>query len=302
MIKEVAKFIFKYPMMFLNRIYTKSYYGKGLRSPNYKLDDIGSEDIVIIAPHLADETIGLGGSLLKYRDLDSRKTLVYVTRGDQEEQAREIEEISRIYRLDRVEFLNLDSGGVEAGSSQALPKLVEILRETRPGKIFTPFLFDGSSDHIESTRLLMRALEAYDRDFKDIWMYEINTPNDLRIINRVNSLTREDFLEKRKIYRIFKSRRDIGFDVYSLMDRNKALLAEGGAYGSETFIKISLATAKEVEEMLREKGFRPDYVERLESQFSLPLAFMKNKGRKMIYNNNLNYLLKGKFAGVKGEE
>ncbi len=293
MIEGLVGSVLKLPLKAANLIYTKAYYGKGLRCPNVVVDHIEDENILIIAPELDSAIIGMGGTLLKYREMEASKSLISF-----ENKADEVDKIAEIYGIDKVYCLEYVRNREE---DLLVGELLEILRERKPGRIYTPFLFNNNKEHIKITRALLKSLEIYNEDFKSIWMYEAGTPNDLRLINRVVTLDREVSREKEEVYKVFEASKK-GFDAFSILDRNKGLLLEDKAYGAETFIKLRLENAKEVDRMLINKGFESKDIKGITNQFNLISGFLSNKEKRNRYNNNLNYVLKGKFISSKGEE
>lgn len=304
MIRKLIKIVSKYPLKGVNYLYTRRYYSKGLKSLGWKENDIGDENILVIAPHVDDETIGMGGTLLEYKNNNNNKTLVYVADGSGSvseltkkelilKRKNEAEKIKKIYEIDNLYFLEQPDGKVDSKNEEIVEKLYKIIKKENPERIFMPYLFDGHIDHIESTRLTLKAIEKWDNDFNDIWMYEVNTLNDLRLVNRINTLSKDIFEEKKKIYRVFESQKVMGFDAFLLADKKKKYILNNG-YAAETFIQMDLKTAFEIDDVLKEKGFKPEQIRQLSSQHNMMLSFTKNKKLKNIYNNNMNYILKGK--------
>ncbi|MBZ2176026.1 PIG-L family deacetylase [Schnuerera sp. xch1] len=84
MIKKIVKKVLKYPIRLLNSIYTYFYYKNSLKRDKYEIDDMittKKEKILVFSPHVDDETIGLGATLLKYKAKDNQMALVYMTDG-----------------------------------------------------------------------------------------------------------------------------------------------------------------------------------------------------------------------------
>lgn len=310
---EFLELVFGVPLQMINSLYTKSYYGKGFRCPDIKIDDLKDERTLIISTYLDNETVGLGGTLFKSENFKSEKSIIYIANEYKENKKldkaefkrirdKEAYKIKDIYRIKDIYFMDIDQGKVNSEDTQTVDRIVDILKEKKPERIYTPFLFSGNKDHMEATRMLIRALEIYDKDFKNIWMYEITTPNDLRIINRVTNLDRETYSRKKEVYKEFELKKYRDFEIHNFMDKQKASLLENvKAYGAETFIRLSLTSVKAVEEMLLNTGFEPEHVGKLTSQLDLLPAFLKDKSRRMKYNNNLNYVLKGRFIQSKEE-
>ncbi len=68
--------------MLLNRIYIWAYYSCFNTDNSAEEIDLDEHDnIVVFSPHVDDETIGLGGTIIKYGKLGKNMTLVYLTDG-----------------------------------------------------------------------------------------------------------------------------------------------------------------------------------------------------------------------------
>lgn len=296
---QLLKKAIELPLDLLNDMYIKSYYKKGIKCPDMRVDDLKDEKTIILADEFESETIGLGGTLLKSKTLNSEKTLVYITNQDkysEEEESILMEKIKKLYNIGEIVRIKDD----DASSSE---KLVDLLRKVSPSRIYTPFLFNGSERQIRVTKILLEALKMYDTEFRNIWMYESSTPNDLRIINRLISLNKEEYMQKTEIYLNFKRNRNEDFDAYGVIDRNKALLlGDTRVYAAETFIKLSYKSAKDAEKILLDKGFKSDDIYGFTNKMNLLSAFLKKKNKRILYNNNLNYALKASFIESQEED
>ncbi len=281
----------------MNFIYTRYYYGRAGQGLTFIDNQLEDDKVLVISPHVDDETIGMGGTLLKYRNRGARISLVYITDGSgsvsdlsklelSKARAKEAREVQESYGVGELYFLDQLDGSVNSEDQEAVLRLVEILDIEKPRKIYTPNLLDGHRDHIASTILLLKAIEIWDRDFKNICMYEVNTMNDPRLINRVTRLDESLYKEKASIYRIFKSQDVMGFDAFLLMDRSKAKLISG-AYGAEVFLLVSLEEAKKIDQILLEMDFKPEKMKQLASQYNLLISFFKNRSRKQAITNEI---------------
>lgn len=300
MLKSLIKVIFKYPIKLVNYIYTFFYYKSNTINLKYKIDDmIGKKDkIIVFSPHVDDETIGLGGTLLKYKEQGNEMTLVYLTDGggstsnlSREEvvnqRKKEGEKVKNIYGFKKVYFLDELDGEVDSTNTNLIEKIVDILVEEEPGIIYTPFLLDGHKDHVETTRSIMKSLRIWDKNFNNIYMYEVNCPIDPKLINSVSPMDEDLYEQKGRVYNIFSSQSVMGFSVFRLLDRRKSLLIKN-EYGAEIFVKVDLSNLLEIEDILVEQGFQPQQFRQLSSEYNLLLAFGTNKKLKEVYSNHIS--------------
>lgn len=303
MIKKTIKLILKYPIKLVNNIYAFFYYKKNSINPNYKVDDMmdGNKKIIVFSPHVDDETIGLGGTLLKHRKEGNEIILVYLTDGGgstsdssrQElvsQRKEEGEVLRETYGLDKVYFLDEADGVLDSSDKGLLRKIKDILVEENPDLIYTPFLIDGHRDHVETTKALIKSLKRWKDNFENIYLYEVNCPIDPKLINSISPMDKEIYREKTKIYNVFSSQSVMGFSVFSLLDRRRSLLIDRG-YGAEGFIRANLLQLLEMENILSKEGFKPEQFRQLSSDFNLFLAFERNKKLKSRYSESIIYLL-----------
>lgn len=113
--------------------------------------------IMVIAPHADDETIGCGGSLLRWKDEGAEIDLVLVTEPTDNSQYLEAYLSARRKAIDTVsQTLNvtkLFEGGFPTCALDSLPFndvmdwMSEIMHERHPSLVLLPFRFDAHSDH-----------------------------------------------------------------------------------------------------------------------------------------------------------
>lgn len=307
MVKKIIKIVLKYPIKFINSIYTYFYYKNSPKNDDVQINNMLSEDerILVLSPHVDDETIGLGATLLKHKDLGNSMGLVYLTDGGGstsnlsreklvEERKKEGERIKKAYGFHSLYFLEKLDGRLNSDDEELVKKVVEILDIEKPTLIYTPFLIDGHKDHVETTRVLMRALQIWDRDFNNIYMYEVNCPISPSLVNSISIIDEDLYNRKGDIYNIFTSQWAMGFDAFRLLDRRKKFIANAGygAYGAEVFIKTNLSNLLEMEKILEKEGFKPEHFRQLSSEYNLILSFNINRKLKEEYNKKIDTILK----------
>lgn len=302
--KKLLKGLLKYPLQIVNRIYTYFYYKNNKVGENCNINNmfIDSGKVLVLSPHVDDETIGLGATLLKYKALATEMSLVYMTDGggsttdiSREElvsiRKKEGMEVKEAYGFETIYFLDEVDGRLDPNREKLINKLVTILETENPTIIYTPFLLDGHRDHVGTTKALIKALKIWNKTFKNIYMYEVNLPIEPKLINSVHIMDKSDYMAKDEIYKIFKSQWVMGFNAFRLLDKRKRYLFNEG-YGGEVFVKVDLQTLLEIEDFLDREGFKPEEFKQLSSHYNLLLAFNYNKALKSKYNEGIYEIIK----------
>ena len=76
--------------------------------------------------------------------------------------------VKESYGFHSIYFLDKPDGKLDSGDNELIDRIVDILKVEKPSAIFTPFLIDGHTDHVETTKSVIRALEKYDEKFERI--------------------------------------------------------------------------------------------------------------------------------------
>lgn len=148
--------------------------------------------VLVLAPHMDDETIGCGGAILQHVQAGARIDVVFVTDGAMgfELGARQLSSHAERVELRRSEaraacdllgvherhFLDLPDGRSQADAS-AVSALFDIVAQARPDVVYLPFLTDSHHDH-QTCNALMLALLAKDPSLGSLLCacYEVWTP------------------------------------------------------------------------------------------------------------------------------
>src|SRR5699024_10396949 len=120
---------------------------------NYNIEDMLIEKgkVLVLSPHVDDETIGLGGTLFKHKRMGNTMALVYMTDGGGSttdtsreeligERRAEGEEVKRVYGFENLYFLDEIDGELDFNNIDLVNNLVNILEVEKPNIIYTPFL------------------------------------------------------------------------------------------------------------------------------------------------------------------
>jgi LmbE family N-acetylglucosaminyl deacetylase len=127
---------------------------------------------VILAPHPDDETIGCGGIISKYNNIQMDMISVLLTY--KEENSRGLEFVSAMKELNcEYQLMELEDGKLESQKEEMIVKLQQLIDMISPDIIFTPYLFDMNRDHKVVSESLVK-IEYSQKTL--IAMYEVWTP------------------------------------------------------------------------------------------------------------------------------
>lgn len=110
-------------------------------------------NILMIAVHPDDETLGCGGTMLKHKESgDSIHWLICTetSKGNAFYQTRveEIQQVTALYNFDSVHQLGLKTMRVDEYSmSELVQKISAVINQVKPDEIYLPFNGDVHSDH-----------------------------------------------------------------------------------------------------------------------------------------------------------
>lgn len=156
----------------------------------------GAERVVVLAPHMDDETIGCGGTLARHARAGAAITVVFLTDGRQgggprlknlrgeelkaEEQrliaTRKAEAQRALQQLgvQSTVFLDVEDGAL-AHDSSAAPRLRAILERERPELVYVPYFLEQHADHLAASTILLDATRDGGPRFQCLG-YEVWTP------------------------------------------------------------------------------------------------------------------------------
>lgn len=201
--------------------------------------------VLVFAPHIDDETIGLGGTIRRYADAGAHVTVAIITDGKNsnassleaeqlaETRKEELRSIQELLGFADVRYLDYpDSGMNQVQSSDVFQRLIE---DIRPDTVYVTSLIDAHPDHVYSAHLAANALAASSHQPGIVREYEINCPVPPEAINCVIDITGQ-FPVKQRATEAFKSQ-VIAFDGFLALAEIKASQTREEAHFVETFIE-----------------------------------------------------------------
>lgn len=189
-----------------------------------------AERVLVFAPHIDDETIGLGGTIRRYADMGAQVTIAIITDGKNsnaapvdadklaETRKQELMSIQQLLGFTDVRYLDYpDSQINEVESSERFQQLIE---DVRPDTVYVTSLIDAHPDHVYSAHLVASALKQSSHQPNIVREYEINCPVPPAYINCIMDIT-EQFPVKKQATEAFKSQ-VIAFDGFLALAEIKA--------------------------------------------------------------------------------
>ena len=255
MANRLIKSILKPVILKKNEKYLKNYYQKISNEENIAEDEIPKDkNILIISPHQDDESIGMGGTILKLKENNCYIKVLYITDGrldrenlDENEiskvRIKEAEKALKILGVDEFSYLKCKNCEVMDNIENISYELIPIIEEKDYDRIYTTALSEYHKDHRGATIALSKALEKCDFSGK-IYLYEINNSLMKGSFNRYVSFSKEIYNKKEKAFMEYKSQTGINFEVVEMIGKGKAQLSREKDDSAEIFLEINKENLK----------------------------------------------------------
>lgn len=144
-------------------------------------------NVLVIAPHPDDESIGCGGTICLHTTRGNHVGVVFLTSGEfalsnlpREEawaiRESEAKEAARILGIPDVTFLRRPDHYLENGIAEAAVELTPLLLRQQPQLIYMPHGSDGHPDHRACRPIVLAALSASAISPPELLGYEVWTP------------------------------------------------------------------------------------------------------------------------------
>jgi LmbE family N-acetylglucosaminyl deacetylase len=125
--------------------------------------------VLVIAPHMDDETFGCGGTIIRHRQAGADVTILFMTDGARGNPAmvrdeslidRRKDEVRRAMKLlGNPQVRHLDLPERELVCDEPTIELVkQQIRDIAPAVVYVPSIFDGHPDHIATCRIASAAM------------------------------------------------------------------------------------------------------------------------------------------------
>lgn len=132
-------------------------------------------NILVFAPHNDDEVLGVGGTIKKLVRAKHKVYVCEITSGQNHMRLqKEARKAHVVLGIEQSFFLNKPVGQLKAENQLELNESIfDVIKETRPEVVFTPFVGDMHIDHRSVTESVMVGLRPIgDYSVREIYMYE----------------------------------------------------------------------------------------------------------------------------------
>ena len=137
------------------------------------------KDILVIAVHPDDETLGCAGTLLKHKKNGDKIHWLICTQTDPDKEfyktrEKEISRVNKEYDFDSVNSLALDTMKVDQYSmDELIGRISDIINDIKPTVLYLPFIHDVHSDHRKIFEAAYSCTKSFRYPFiKKIYMME----------------------------------------------------------------------------------------------------------------------------------
>lgn len=200
-------------------------------------DKIPGNNVLVIAPHQDDESIGCGGTIIKHVRDGGHLEIVFCTSDNA--RAEETREATKILGSRVNHFLQFEVGSLHSLNSALVSRFTNVFEKACPDVIFLPFMLDNHADHIAISRAFAK---SYKQNPIDCLVYAYPVWNTL-MPNVVYDIT-SVWEDKKRAIECYKSQtatRDY-VKMASSIAQFWAIVKGKNIEYAETFFK---ATAKE---------------------------------------------------------
>ena len=262
--------------------------------------------VLFLAPHVDDETIGGGGTILRHVQQGDEVTVIYMTDGaksvtslPREElvaaRKAEAKQVQDILGFQHMDFFDLPDGEVES-SPEVQERLLDVLRQIEPDYIYCPTFIDCHSDHIATAEIVADTLKRWEKDCI-VRLYEINCPIPPDSINVILDISHQ-FETKNQAISVFTSQA-IDFDGFQELSKIKTALVGGSdpsgtgvrppVFAVETFLEFPSKKYIETAKSIIGKGRNyNDYFKQVNKAVTLGIRVKRNALQKQQFYNECN--------------
>jgi LmbE family N-acetylglucosaminyl deacetylase len=229
----------------------------------------GAEKVLVLAPHMDDETIGCGGTLALHARRGAQITVMFLTDGrngssevntmygeEREQRQKELIETrtyearAALQRLGAARMICLDAeDGALEQCEWAAEKLRDVLVKLQPDIVYLPFYLEEHPDHRAASRVLLDAAAGTSLQFQCMG-YEVWTPLFPNCLVRIND-TVETKKQAIQEYRSQLLQSDYLHASIGLNAHRSAGLIDGHGGYAEAFYAVPLPQYREQFEAFR---------------------------------------------------
>jgi len=126
--------------------------------------------VLIFSPHPDDAELGMGGSIVKHKNIDDYVVIVYVTSGgftdNTKEREQEVISAENILGANELKFLRWEDHNVKA-TEENREKIMDIIKEINPHIVYCPCPEEQHIDHKAVFEMVSKAVNV------PLYLYEV---------------------------------------------------------------------------------------------------------------------------------
>jgi N-acetylglucosamine malate deacetylase 1 len=219
------------------------------------INEFNDGPVLVLAPHMDDEIIGPGGTILRHLQANVSVTFVYMTDGMagepnaaktlSEERKAESRRAAEIFGVSDLVFLDGPDGSLD-DSPEIVAAVAKIISDRKPAIIYAPGLTDHHSDHWATNRILRKTLGRLRPELSRkliIRGYEVWTPLPANRMAEITSVVQT----KRQAIDVFVSqtrRIDYAWTILGLNQYRSMIHLLGKGY-AEAFFETTVDEYRE---------------------------------------------------------
>ncbi|WP_041583517.1 PIG-L deacetylase family protein [Bdellovibrio bacteriovorus] len=152
-----------------------------------------SKNVVVIAPHPDDETLGCGGTILKHIKSGDSVHWIIVTRMSTERftetqrsrRSSEISEVANRYGFSSTTILNFNAAELNSVNlGDLIDELSQVFQRIRPEVVYSPFYGDVHTDHGWTFKAVLACTKSFRYSFiKRVLCYETISETEFGSVN-----------------------------------------------------------------------------------------------------------------------
>jgi LmbE family N-acetylglucosaminyl deacetylase len=150
------------------------------------------ENVLVVAVHPDDETLGCGGTLLRHKKEGDNTSWLIVTSMKEEQgysrkqiaaRQKQIEQVAQHYSFSEVLNLDIPAGRVDDMSTADLVEMcAQVITKAQPTVLYLPFMFDVHSDHRSTFHAIYSATKWFRHpSIQRIYLMETQSETDFAI-------------------------------------------------------------------------------------------------------------------------
>ena len=293
-IKKYAKLLLTPLFQVFNSVYFSFLSVVVSNKPSYK--DFSKQKILILAPHIDDDTIGCFGAIEQFQKEQSNVLkILFLTDGKNSinkpfifnlaaQRKKEAFDVANQLGINDLSFLNFEDSSLGDVKERLKTELEYIINEYRPTIVFLPFILDYHKDHIVIAQLL-----ADIEIDGNITLFCYNGEYGMSDIF-INNLIETNMERKLEILKCYKSQ-NLDFKGIIQFEKSRSLLFHSEK-NYEGYFSITLDEYKQFVNALNTEFYQyRNQIRRTSSIFRMVPAYQKRRSiekrirKKLIFNH-----------------